>query len=128
MLFEYFSFRNEGVLRKNAEKPKSKVIPRSWLCGFLSNEAVDAIELSLFESEVFPESTCPNIPMFKFNIFEASISLGIFSILSILFFLFFRFFFFCRGFFHDFFLILLIIYSRNYKNKSIDIDIRRQIH
>lgn len=32
-----------GILVKNAENPKSNVIPLYWLCGFLSKDAVEVI-------------------------------------------------------------------------------------
>ena len=34
------------MVMENEEKPRSSVIPRSLLCGFLSKEAVDATVLS----------------------------------------------------------------------------------
>lgn len=52
-LFENFY----GIFVKKAEKPKSKVIPLSCDCGFLSNEAVDVISLNILHNDVFPEST-----------------------------------------------------------------------
>ena len=54
---------------QNEENPKSRVIPRSLLCGFLSNELVDPIWERHFERVVFPLSTWPNIPQFIFLIF-----------------------------------------------------------
>jgi hypothetical protein len=50
-----------------AEKPRSRVIPRSWLCLLLSKAAVDARVESTFASVVLPLSTCPKIPMLKFK-------------------------------------------------------------
>lgn len=71
----------------NEEKPRSSVIPRSWLWGFLSNafvlnakkwvELVSnqrhsfvylAIVLNAFARLVLPESTCPRTPTLKFKI------------------------------------------------------------
>ena len=52
-----------GTLVKKAEKPKSRVMPLSWDCGFLSRLAVDVISLSIRQSDVFPESTWPRTPM-----------------------------------------------------------------
>jgi len=51
-----------GTLVKNAEKPRSKVIPLYCDCGFLSRLAVDVISLKMRQIEVFPESTCPKTP------------------------------------------------------------------
>jgi hypothetical protein len=46
-----------GTGREKDENPRSRVIPRSTLCGFLSNAAVLAWVLKVFASEVFPLST-----------------------------------------------------------------------
>jgi len=65
---KYYSFilcsRRVGTLVKKAEKPKSSVIPLSWDWGFLSRLAVDVTSLRIRHREVFPESTCPNTPIF----------------------------------------------------------------
>lgn len=53
-----------GTLVKNAEKPRSRVMPLSWDCGFLSRLAVDVTSLSNLQIEVLPESTCPRTPIF----------------------------------------------------------------
>ena len=47
----------------NAENPKSRVIPLSWLYGFLSKLAVEVILLKIFAIDVLPLSTCPKIPI-----------------------------------------------------------------
>lgn len=52
-----------GTRVKKAEKPKSKVMPRSWDWGFLSRLAVDVTALSMRQIDVFPESTWPRTPM-----------------------------------------------------------------
>jgi len=54
---------------KNAENPKSNVIPLSLLWGFLSKHAVEVIWVRAFANEVFPLSMCPKMPMFKFKEF-----------------------------------------------------------
>lgn len=51
-----------GTLVKKAENPRSKVMPRSWDCGFLSRLAVDVTSLRIRQRDVFPESTCPKTP------------------------------------------------------------------
>lgn len=51
-----------------AENPRSRVMPRALLCGCLSKAAVDSSVLKARTSDVFPESTCPNIPTFTFAI------------------------------------------------------------
>ena len=50
------------------ENPKSSVIPRSLLCGFLSKQAVELMVLNCLARLVFPLSTCPRSPMLKFII------------------------------------------------------------
>lgn len=52
-----------GTLVKNAEKPRSRVIPLSWDWGFLSRLAVDVTSLRILQRDVFPESTCPKTPI-----------------------------------------------------------------
>uniref|UniRef100_A0A2M3ZWC7 Putative secreted peptide n=1 Tax=Anopheles braziliensis TaxID=58242 RepID=A0A2M3ZWC7_9DIPT len=42
-------------------------MPRSCDWGFLSNAAVLAIALRAFANVVFPESTCPRMPTFRFR-------------------------------------------------------------
>lgn len=64
--YGYLTSKRSGVFVKNAEKPKSRVIPRSCDCGFLSRLAVDATVVSIRQIEVFPESTCPRIPTLIF--------------------------------------------------------------
>ena len=56
------NFSVYGSFKKNAENPKSRVIPLSLLYGFLSKLAVLVITLNVLASEVFPVSTCPNTP------------------------------------------------------------------
>jgi len=51
-----------GTLVKNAEKPRSRVIPLYWDWGFLSRLAVDVTSLNIRQSDVLPESTCPRTP------------------------------------------------------------------
>jgi hypothetical protein len=55
---------------KKAEKPRSNVMPRSLLWGFLSSAAVLVTLLSVFASEVFPESICPSTPYRLFVLFN----------------------------------------------------------
>ena len=62
-----------GILIKNAENPKSRVIPLYWDWGFLSNAAVDVISLNILHNAVFPESTWPKTPMLMFMHFNGSI-------------------------------------------------------
>ena len=52
-----------GTRVKKAEKPRSKVMPRSCDWGFLSRLAVDVTALRIRQMEVFPGSTCPRTPM-----------------------------------------------------------------
>ena len=59
---------HSGMAIINAEKPKSKVIPLSWDCGFLSKPAVEAIVLKALHKLVLPESMWPNTPMLIFSI------------------------------------------------------------
>ena len=59
-----------GTLVKNAEKPRSRVIPLYWDCGFLSRLAVDVTSLKILQMEVFPESTWPSTPMLMFKHFD----------------------------------------------------------
>lgn len=69
----YFTFSNfYGNFVRNAEKPKSRVIPRYWDWGFLSKEAVDVTSLKIRHNEVFPESTWPRTPIFMFMHLEGS--------------------------------------------------------
>ena len=56
-----------GTRVKNAEKPRSKVMPRYWDCGFLSRLAVDVTALRILQMEVLPESTCPSTPILIFK-------------------------------------------------------------
>jgi len=59
--------RWDGSGTQNDEKPRSSVIPRSLLCGFLSKHAVLATVLSAFARLVFPLSTWPSTPTLKFK-------------------------------------------------------------
>ena len=52
---------------KKAEKPKSRVIPLSWDCGFLSKLAVEVTSLNIRHNEVLPESTWPSTPTLMFR-------------------------------------------------------------
>lgn len=56
-----------GTLVKKAEKPRSRVIPLYWDCGFLSRLAVEVISLRILQMEVLPESTCPSTPTLIFT-------------------------------------------------------------
>lgn len=58
-----------GIVIMNAEKPRSRVMPRSFDYGFLSKPAVEAMVLKALHSEVLPESMWPRTPMFMFRIF-----------------------------------------------------------
>jgi len=51
----------------NEENPRSRVIPRSLLCGFLSKQAVLAVVLRAFDRLVLPLSTWPRTPTLKLN-------------------------------------------------------------
>lgn len=62
LAYVYFSNRN-GTYVKNAENPRSIVIPLYWDWGFLSRDAVDITELNILHIDVFPLSTCPNTPI-----------------------------------------------------------------
>lgn len=62
-----------GIFVKNAENPKSKVIPLYCDCGFLSSDAVDVISLNILHKDVFPESTWPKTPTFILMQFVGSI-------------------------------------------------------
>mmetsp|Transcript_25202 Transcript_25202/g.47626 ORF Transcript_25202/g.47626 Transcript_25202/m.47626 type:complete len:202 (+) Transcript_25202:1201-1806(+) len=66
------SFIWSGVGTVNAENPRSRVMPRSALCGCLSRAAVDSWVDRARTSEVFPESMCPSTPTFTFRV-EADI-------------------------------------------------------
>lgn len=63
-----------GTLVKNAEKPKSRVMPLSWDWGFLSRLAVDITSLKMRQSDVFPESTWPSTPMLMLRHFCGGIA------------------------------------------------------
>jgi len=47
--------RNSGRVVWNDEKPRSKVMPRAWLCGLLSNAAVDAVVLRARAAQMIQE-------------------------------------------------------------------------
>mmetsp|Transcript_30394 Transcript_30394/g.65634 ORF Transcript_30394/g.65634 Transcript_30394/m.65634 type:complete len:371 (-) Transcript_30394:510-1622(-) len=57
-----------GNGNKNAENPKSKVIPLARLCLLLSNAAVLSTLLRVLTKEVLPVSTWPRTPTFKLSI------------------------------------------------------------
>ena len=61
-----------GTSTWTEEKPKSSVMPRSRLCGFLSKLAVLAVVLRTFDKLVLPLSTWPKTPTLKLNM-EAAI-------------------------------------------------------
>ena len=65
----YFSYcySRVGTLVKKAEKPRSRVMPLSWDCGFLSKLAVEVTSLNMRHSEVLPESTWPSTPTLMFR-------------------------------------------------------------
>lgn len=58
---KYYSFTSFSSLTgsrvKKAEKPRSRVIPLSCDCGFLSRLAVEVTRLRILQMEVLPEST-----------------------------------------------------------------------
>ena len=56
-----------GMSTVNDEKPKSRVMPLSLLCGFLSKHAVLAVVLKTFDKLVLPLSTWPKTPTLKLN-------------------------------------------------------------
>ncbi len=62
-----------GIFVRKAENPKSKVIPLSCDCGFLSSDAVDVISLKILHNDVFPESTWPKTPTLMLIQFVGSI-------------------------------------------------------
>lgn len=62
------SSRCPGRSTVKEEKPRSRVIPRSRDCGFLSKAAVDAVLLSALANDVFPLSTWPRTPTLKFRV------------------------------------------------------------
>lgn len=69
--YGYF-FKCSGIGTRNEEKPRSSVIPRSLLWGFLSNDAVEAVELRALARAVFPLSIWPRTPMLKFRTLDVA--------------------------------------------------------
>ena len=64
---EIFCEISAGASTWKEEKPRSRVMPRSLLCGFLSKLAVLATVLRAFDKLVLPLSTWPRTPTLKFN-------------------------------------------------------------
>lgn len=62
------SRRWSGMSTENEEKPKSRVMPRSLLWGFLSKLAVLSTVLSALDKLVFPLSTWPSTPTLKLKV------------------------------------------------------------
>lgn len=62
-------WRNQsGMATTKAEKPRSRVIPRSFDWGLLSRDAVEVTVLRARQRDVLPESMWPSTPMLMLRI------------------------------------------------------------